>query len=147
MFKKEKTVFRLNQNKKCGRNNLAWPHKRGTRKKVMFITTLHDFFLIFKKIPWRLSIDAKDDSWSWLIWGEFAAWHMICTSAFLNKLSPVRKSKTVLDSGFHAVHSRFFVSGTWVPHPVVSGIPDSTSKNFPDSTTWGENRNTRLSVP
>ena len=51
------------------------------------------------------------------------------------------------DSGFHAVHSRFFVSGTWVPHPVVSGIPDSTSKNFPDSTTWDENRNTRLRVP
>ena len=73
---------------------------------------------------------------------------MICTSAFLNKLSPdVRKSKTVLDSGFHAVHSRFFVSGTWVPDPVVGEIPDSTSKNFPDSTTWGENRNKRLSVP
>ena len=36
-----------------------------------------------------------------------------------------RKSKTVLDSGFHGVDSGSFVSKTW--------IPDSTSKNFLDS--------------
>ena len=27
----------------------------------------------------------------------------------------VREFKTVLDSGFHALDSRFFVSGTWIP--------------------------------
>ena len=66
----------------------------------------------------------------------------------------VRESKTVLDSGFHAVDSgfqllhgsQFFVGGTWIWIPIVNGIsdslscildsnaqnPDSTSKNFPD---------------
>ena len=38
-------------------------------------------------------------------------------------ISHVRKSKTVLVSGFPAMDSRFF----------VSGIPDSASKHFPDS--------------
>ena len=38
-----------------------------------------------------------------------------CSVPCVNKGSPhVRESKTVLDSGFHAVDSRFFVSGTWV---------------------------------
>ena len=41
----------------------------------------------------------------------------------------VRESKIVLDSGLHAVDSRFSVSGTWIPgsSPVVSGVPDSLS--------------------
>jgi len=35
--------------------------------------------------------------------------------------------KTVLDSGFHAMDSGFFVSGTWILDSIVSGIPDSLS--------------------
>ena len=60
----------------------------------------------------------------------------------------VKESKTVWDSGFHAVDFRFqelnsrlcFVSGTWFWISIVSGIPDSlsrilvsTSKSFSDS--------------
>ena len=69
------------------------------------------------------------------------------------------ESKTVLDSGFHAVDSGFRIPGTWIldsmsvkfgfPIPVVtewdsgfripnSRILDSRSKNVPDSLTWGE---------
>ena len=43
----------------------------------------------------------------------------------------IRESRTVLDSGFHAVNSgsqvldsKFFVSGTWIPNSIVGGIPD-----------------------
>ena len=59
-----------------------------------------------------------------------------------NTCSPhVRESKTVLDSGFHVVDSRFQVLdskslsvglGFWIP--IVSGIPDSMSC-IPDSKT------------
>ena len=72
--------------------------------------------------------------------------------------TPLRESKIVLDSGFHAVdsgfqvlYSRFLVSGTWIP--IVSGFPDfyaqdpwfSTpqfpdfgfhKQNFSDSEIW-----------
>ena len=55
----------------------------------------------------------------------------------------MRESKTVLDSGFHVVDSRFQIPGTgfqslsvelgfWIP--IVSGIPDSMSC-IPDSKT------------
>ena len=46
---------------------------------------------------------------------------MVVSAVFLSL--HIRESKTVLDSGFHAVDSGFqvpmlrvFVSGTWIPH-------------------------------
>ena len=76
----------------------------------------------------------------------------------------VRESKIVMGSGFHAMDSgfsgtgfRFFVRGTWIPDPIVSGVleslncipyskaPDSwfykhqiPELRNPDSLTWGE---------
>ena len=52
-------------------------------------------------------------------------------SAWLENVSPhMRESKTVLDSGFRAVDSRFFVNGTYIPKSnswwdFLSWIPDS----------------------
>ena len=54
----------------------------------------------------------------------------------------IRESKTVLDSGFHTMNSRFqvldskfFVSGTWIPNSIVSGIPDFL-RFILDSNVW-----------
>ena len=63
-----------------------------------------------------------------------------CSVPCVNKNSPhARESKTVLGSGFcgvdsrfHVLDSRFFVSGTWIPDSNFSGFPDSLS-SIPDS--------------
>ena len=77
----------------------------------------------------------------------------------IRKESPhVTESKTVLDSGFHALNSRFPVLdsrllvkfGFWIPifsrvPDSLSCIPDSKAQNFPESRiqislTWSEKR-------
>ena len=69
-----------------------------------------------------------------------------------HKTSPrVKESKTVLDSGLHAVDSGFQLLdsrsfsvelGFRIPTAIFRNprpkIPDSTSKNFPYSLTWVE---------
>ena len=62
---------------------------------------------------------------------QFRSWARVSTH--------VIEPKTVLETKFHAVDSGLkvldfsLVSGTWVLDPVVRGIPDFTSKHFPDS--------------
>ena len=109
-------------------------------------------FLIQENIAWGLmfAVCLKRDSKSIF----FATTTTIHISGLI-KVSPhVRESKTVLDSGFHAVDSGFQLLGSrsytvelGFQIPIVSGIPDShscipdprprildsTSKNFQDS--------------
>ena len=77
----------------------------------------------------------------------------------------VRESKTVLDSGFHALNSGFSVLdsrllvkfGFWIPifsrvPDSLSCIPDSKAQNFPESgiqisLTWSEKRRRLQSTP
>ena len=57
-------------------------------------------------------------------------------------IAPRKGIQDSLGSGFHAMDSGLFVSGTWIPDsfscipdstPKICCIPDSTRKNFPDS--------------
>ena len=66
----------------------------------------------------------------------------LSVSSSLASLSPcVRKSKTVLDSGFHAMDSEFLISRTWIPDfNNFSGILESISKIFPGCHYMGQKR-------
>ena len=73
----------------------------------------------------ELTQPTLDDEHKAQVWDLFQ-----CLAPHVMISPDVRKSKTVLDSGSHFMDSGFFVSGTWIQIPNISGILDSLSCNL-----------------